>query len=256
MIYGRKPIMSPALETSLLNAVVMFTKQNKWKQWGLHYIRKQGSAFLLEGPPGCGKTTIANWLSLRIRKKGLKEVSFADFGSGDPGQNARNIRSIFEDAKDHSLMTVYLDECDAVLVNRDNLGPDAQWMMEVINELLQQIDKYPGLVILSTNRVHALDPALFRRLLAIIHVPPPEFDERVKLWNNKIPDSHPLRLTPSEVKELATLQLTGAEIENSILNYSGDIIRRDGKPTYKGLFDTAKKLYIKKRNLYSETSHS
>jgi SpoVK/Ycf46/Vps4 family AAA+-type ATPase len=73
MIHGKKPVMTRAVERAVMNAVVMYQQRKKWKQWGLHLIRKQGACILLEGPPGCGKTTIAEYLALRIRKKGMKQ---------------------------------------------------------------------------------------------------------------------------------------------------------------------------------------
>lgn len=233
--------MSAALEAAVLDAVVMFSKVKEWKKWGLHKIRKQGSAFLLHGPAGCGKTAVAEWISFRVRRKGMKSVSFADFGSGQPGELSRNIRDLFTNARKNGLMTIYMNECDAILINRDKLGPDAQWTLEVINELLVQIEEYKGLCILATNRVHALDPAVFRRCLAVIEVGFPEYEERVKLWKQKMPEEHPLRLSPAELKQLANLQISGAEIENAIINHSSDVIRREIKPSFKGLYEQASK---------------
>src|SRR4249919_2155779 len=100
MIHGSKPIMSAEIEGEILDALTMYQKRIKWKAWGLHNIRKQGAAILLEGPAGCGKTVIAEWAALKIRRKGLKEISFKDFGSQIPGENARGIASVFEECTD------------------------------------------------------------------------------------------------------------------------------------------------------------
>jgi SpoVK/Ycf46/Vps4 family AAA+-type ATPase len=228
----RKPIMSTELERQCLNAVSMYQNRQTWKQWGLDKIRRQGAAILLRGPAGCGKTVIAEYLALKIRRRGLKEVSFADFGSQIPGENARQIRKLFASAQENGAMTIYMDECDAILIDRNRLGADGQWMIEIVDELLVQIGKYTGLVILSTNRAETLDPALDRRLLAKIDVPIPEFPERVKLWNQKWPETYPIQLLERQVEQIAMLQLTGAEIENIIINVSSDVIRRKVKPNF------------------------
>lgn len=239
MIFGKKPIMSPELERQVLNAVTQYTKSADWKKWGLHNLRKQGAAILLQGPPGTGKTSIAEYLALKIRKKGLKSMSFADFGSHVPGENSRQIRKFFKEATANGYMTIFLDECEAVLWDRSNIVGSNTWMLEVIDELLAQISKYPGLIILATNRPQILDYALYRRLIANIEVLRPAAPERVRLWVDKIPEQHPLKLQPNQLEEIATLQLTGAEIENTIIIYSSDCLRNNHKPNFVGLMKVA-----------------
>ena len=239
MLHGKKPVMSPELERQVMNAVVMYSKRNEWKKWGLNKIRKQGSVILLEGPPGTGKTVIAEYVSIRIRKKGIKSMSFADFGSHVPGENARQIRKLFEEAKKNGEMTVFLDECEAVLWDRSRAGSTAMWMLEVIDELLQQIGKYSGLTILASNKSELLDYALDRRLLARIHVGKPEKRERIRLWRDKMPDEHPLKMSFEQIQQIATLQLTGAEIENVIMDFSSDCLRASRKPLFEDLYNIA-----------------
>lgn len=231
--------MSAALEAQVMNAVVQYSKFQNWKKWGLHRIRKQGAAILLKGPPGTGKTTIAEYLALKIRKKGIKSLSFADFGSHVPGENSRQIRRFFEEAKDNGFMTVFLDDCEAVLWDRSRAGGSAMWMLEVIDELLVQIGKYHGLTILATNKDELLDYAIYRRLIAIIDVPRPEKSERIRLWKQKLPDEFPLKLSIEQFQEIATLQLSGAEIENVIIDYASTCLRTDKQPNYQQLHDVA-----------------
>jgi SpoVK/Ycf46/Vps4 family AAA+-type ATPase len=261
MIHGRKPIMSPALEKQVMNAVVMFSKRALWKKWGMHTVRKQGAAILLKGPPGCGKTRIAEYLALNIRRKGIKELLFADFGSHVPGENSRQIRRIFSDAEENGGMTIFLDECEAVLWDRSKAGSTAMWMLEVIDELLAQIGKYKHLTILATNKDELLDSALYRRLLAVIHVGFPEKTERIKLWQQKLPHEFPLKLSIEMFNEIATLQLSGAEIETAIIDVASDCIRRDIKlPKFEMLFAMATQImeererHERARELQNETT--
>lgn len=205
-------------------------------------LRKQGAAILLEGPPGTGKTRIAEYLSLSIRKKGMKEISFADFGSHVPGENARQIRLLFEYGREHDDMTLCLDECEAILWDRSRAGSTAMWMLEVIDELLAQIAKYPGLMILISNKAELLDAALERRLIARIYVGVPEYRERLALWRTKMPHGFPLKLTLPETEKLANLVLTGAEIENAIILCASDALRAKKLPKFTRLVEEAKKL--------------
>lgn len=234
--------MSPELEKQVMNAVSQYQQRQLWKKWGMHTLRKQGAAILLEGPPGTGKTRIAEYLSLTVRKKGMKEISFADFGSHVPGENSRQIRSIFDYGHDHDDMTLFFDECEAVLWDRSRAGSTAMWMLEVIDELLMQIGKYQGLMILSSNKPELLDPSLERRLIARIMVGVPEYRERMALWRTKMPHAFPLKLTTQDVEHLANLVVTGAEIEIAIIQCASDALRAKKQPTFKTLFHETKKL--------------
>lgn len=242
MIHGQKPIMSAALEAQVMNSVAQYSKLDKWKKWGMHRIRKQGAAILLQGPPGTGKTTIAEYVALKVRRRGIKSMSFGDFGSHVPGENARQIRKFFQEAKDNNWMTIFLDDCEAVLWDRSRAGGSAMWMLEVIDELLVQIGRYQGLIFLATNKPELLDYALYRRLIAVITVERPTPPERLRLWQQKMPPEFPLKLSINELDKIATLQLTGAEIENAIIDYASDCLRTDKAPKFSGLYAGAEEV--------------
>jgi SpoVK/Ycf46/Vps4 family AAA+-type ATPase len=127
---------------------------------------------------------------------------------------------------------VFLDDCEAILWDRSRAGSTAMWMLEVIDELLVQIGKYTGFQILATNKPELLDPALERRLLSTIVVDVPAILERYRLWQQKIPADYPLKLSIAEYEKLAgDFVVTGAEIENIIIEVSADALRQDKKPT-------------------------
>ena len=243
MIFGRKPIMTAAIESEILDALVMYQQRAKWKAWGLHNLRKQGAAILLEGPPGCGKTVIAEWAAIKVRKKGLKEISFKDFGSNEPGRNAKNIAQFFEECYERET-SYYVNECDSLLYDRKLLGPDMMWMLEIINEFLVQIERYPYLGFLSTNLVEIIDPALERRLLARIHIGRPELPERKKLWTVKMPEQIPFRFSDVQLDRIAALQLTGAEIETAIIKAASMVLRKNRKPKFEDFYQAADRFHF------------
>jgi ATP-dependent 26S proteasome regulatory subunit len=86
-----------------------------------------------------------------------------------------------------------------------------------INTLLTEIEKFDGIIILSTNRIDTLDEALERRISLIIEFPEPNFDKRVELWKVLVPSKMPLS-KDVVFDKLAEYKMTGGQIKNAILN--------------------------------------
>lgn len=224
------PILSKDVEERIEDAIQAFLKREQWEEWGLNKVREQGAAILLHGAPGLGKTLTAYLIAHKLHLR-ITEISMADYGSDKPGELARNIKKIFSGEitlaklEKRQIPIIFLDECDAMLVNRKSLGPDMVWMLEPINALLSEIGKWPGLVILATNLVSILDEALDRRLLAKIRFERPDENLRYKLWRAKWPVKFPLQPKNGELLDLAQHDMTGAEIENAFLLYAGRCLR-------------------------------
>ena len=228
----RTPILNDETQEQINRAISQYTHADKWKQWGLSTLRDQGACILLEGPPGTGKTTVAEYIALRIRKKGIKQIDFGEFGSQVPGENSRQIKRLFKEAKENGGMTIFLDEVEAVLWSRDKIAGSNTWMLEVIDTLLAEIAAYKYLIIMATNRPDMLDAAVMRRLIAKITVGLPDSATRAKLWKNKMPAKFPLKLTPGHIENLARITegMTGATIERIILNAASRAMMENRMP--------------------------
>lgn len=233
-----RPVMSAQLEAQVESTIAMYVGRLQWKDWGLAALRSAGATVLFEGPPGTGKTMIAEYLSNKIGR-GLVRMNMKDVGGKAPGDTERGIASTFERAKLKGYATLFLDECDTLLVARDRIGSDSFYMVGVINELLQQISIYKGFIALATNRADYLDPALKRRLLARIHIPRPEQPERLRLWQQKIPRQFPMQPTMIQFQKLSEINLTGAEIENAIVLEASNAIMENRTPTFATLQNAA-----------------
>ena len=214
------PIVSANTQDQINQAIAQYKDANKWRDWGLATLRAQGACILLEGPPGTGKTTIAEYIAIKVRKKGIKIIDFGEFGSQVPGENSRQIKKLFAEANKNGGMTIFLDEVEAVLWSRDRIAGSNTWMLEVIDTLLAEISKYKHLIIMATNRADMLDAAVMRRLIARIFVPLPDLETRRRLWVAKWPAKFPLRPTEAALSFLAerTEGMTGSTIERIILN--------------------------------------
>lgn len=233
----KKPIMSPEVEREVLAALAQYKHKNLWLEWGLKYLRKQGSCILLWGPPGCGKTVIAGYMCFLL-KFGMKTLDLSTFGSKIPGENERNLQIFFEECKRDG-KAIFIDEGDSVLWNREKAS-DNQWMVAVINKLLTLIAEYPHPLLVATNRKKDLDPAFISRVLADVHVPRPNFDMRLQLWEQKIPKKYPWQPTQVQLQELSQWDLNGREIEHVLFVASGNCIMDKKVPNFEAVCNVAK----------------
>ena len=120
------------------------------------------SGLLLAGPPGTGKTTVAKVLAAQARAS-FYPISGADVISKWVGDSERNIRQLFERARENRPSIVFIDEIDAIAGRRgESLGVHDSH----VNQLLAEIDGLAGqrgvFVVGATNRPDQLDPALLR----------------------------------------------------------------------------------------------
>ena len=111
------------------------------------------------GPPGTGKTAWASWLAEQLDMPLLLKQG-SDLLDPYVGGTEQKIAAAFEQAKSENGVLV-LDEVDSFLFSRDNA--QRSWERSQVNEMLTQIERFDGLLIVSTNLMDILDPAVLRR---------------------------------------------------------------------------------------------
>jgi len=137
-------------------------------------------SLLLYGPPGCGKTSIANYLANKLDLP-LVTARLDTLISSLLGNTAKNLRRIFDFANKQPCV-LFLDEFDAIAKARDDQHELGE-LKRVVNSLLQNMDAYcqGGILIAATNHQELLDDAIWRRFQTIIEVPKPEESEIEKM---------------------------------------------------------------------------
>lgn len=111
------------------------------------------------GPPGTGKTAFAGHLARELdRPLLIKRAS--DLLSMWVGEAEKNIAGAFQEARDENAVLL-IDEADSFLANR--AGAQRNWEVTQVNEMLQQIEHFDGVLICTTNRIDQMDPAVLRR---------------------------------------------------------------------------------------------
>jgi ATPase family associated with various cellular activities (AAA) len=174
---------------------------------------------LVYGPPGCGKTEIAKFVSARLGLPLLTARSDSLISSF-LGSTAKNVRLLFEAAMRRPCV-LFLDEFDALAKKRDDNNELGE-LKRVVISLLQNIDSMDGKTVLvaATNHPHLLDPAVWRRFSYRVEVFPPSQEIRARIFTRFLREFAPRDGT--EVLALASDGMTGADIrgvsEESIRN--------------------------------------
>jgi hypothetical protein len=184
--------------------------------WGFAGKLSRGLGFtaLFAGDSGTGKTlaaeVLANVLGLELYRIDLSAVV-----SKYIGETEKNLRRVF-DAAEHSGAILLFDEADALFGKRSEVRDSHDRYANIeVSYLLQRMECYRGLAILTTNHKAALDGAFMRRLRFVVHFPFPEVAEREAIWRRAFPLSTPTR--DLAYAKLARLQASGGHIQNIAL---------------------------------------
>jgi SpoVK/Ycf46/Vps4 family AAA+-type ATPase len=138
---------------------------------------------------------------------------------------------VFEAAEGSGAVLLF-DEADALFGKRSEVRDSHDRYANIeVGYLLQRMELYNGLVILTSNLKNALDPAFLRRLRFVIQFPFPEFDERRRIWQRVFPPAMPA--AGIEVDRLAALSLAGGNIRNVALN-AAFLAADEGQPVAMG----------------------
>ena len=162
------------------------------------------NSILLFGPPGCGKTKLAAYISKEVSLP-LVTARLDSMVSSYLGNTSKNIRAVFEYAKSVPCV-LFLDEFDAIAKIRDDNNELGE-LKRVVNSLLQNIDdlKNGSIIIAATNHEHLLDPAVWRRFGFKIEIGPPDNISRTELIRLFLPDDE----LPQKEIDLASAAMTG-----------------------------------------------
>ena len=144
-------------------------------------------------------------------------LSHTDTGEGIPPEN---LARIFDEAQNAHAMLLF-DEADSLFGKRTELrtAQDRFANLEV-NYILQRMESFDGVSVLTTNAEAAIDPALQRRLNFRIRFPEPEIEERLRLWRQQLPTA---AVSPGEIPDDKLLplavrfEMTGGYIKNAIV---------------------------------------
>jgi hypothetical protein len=188
------------------------------ERWGYqrHLGISRGVAGLYSGEPGTGKTMAASVVASELGLE-LVRIDLSAVVSKYVGETEKNLAKIFDEAQDAHAMLLF-DEADSLFGKRTELktAQDRFANLEV-NYILQRMESFDGVSVLTTNAESSIDPALQRRLNFRIRFPEPETDEREQLWRQLLPPQAGLHDGVDFHALAERFDMTGGYIKNAVV---------------------------------------
>jgi hypothetical protein len=211
-------LVLPDGQVEILRQIVANARQSAvvLRNWGFasRYSRGLGLSAMFAGSSGTGKTMAAGILARELDRD-LYQIDLATMVSKYIGETEKNLRRVF-DAAERSGAILLFDEADALFGKRSQVrdSHDRYANLE-ISYLLQRMESYRGIAILTTNMQNALDTAFQRRLRFVMQFPFPDAPSRARIWRGVFPSQAPT--AELDYARLAQLSVTGGVIRNIAL---------------------------------------
>ncbi len=218
-VAGWADLVLPEREHQVLRDIALHVRQRTqvYETWGFAQksARGPGSSALFAGPSGTGKTMAAEVLANELELD-LYCIDLSQVVSKYIGETEKNLGRVFDAAEAGGTILLF-DEADALFGKRSEVKDSHDRYANIeVSYLLQRMEAYRGLALLTTNMKSALDQAFWRRLRFVAQFPFPTAEQRAAIWQRIFPPETPTDgLDPLR---LAQLNVTGGNIRNIALN--------------------------------------
>jgi hypothetical protein len=216
---GWEDIVLPDLQADVLRDITVHVRYRAevYDRWGFaaKSTRGLGISALFAGPSGTGKTMAAEVLARELRLD-LYRIDLSSVVSKYIGETERNLRRVFDAAEEGGAILLF-DEADALFGKRTEVKDSHDRYANIeVSYLLQRMECYRGLAILTTNFRSAIDTAFLRRIRFVVEFPFPRAAERQEIWRRTFPPETPLG--ELDLPRLARLNVAGGSIRNIAVN--------------------------------------
>jgi hypothetical protein len=211
-------LVLPEPQRRVLLEIAVHVRQRAtvYERWGFgaRGARGLGIAALFAGPSGTGKTLAAEVLAAALRLD-LYRIDLSAVVSKYVGETEKNLRRVFGAAEAGGAVLLF-DEADALFGKRAEVKDAHDRYANVeTGYLLQRMEAYRGLAVLTTNTKSALDPAFLRRLRFVVQFPFPDAAQREQIWRRAFPPQTPTAGLDAAL--LSRLSVAGGNIRNIAL---------------------------------------
>ena len=212
-------IVLPAGSVKTLREIAGQVRQRAtvYEKWGFaaKSARGLGISALFAGASGTGKTMAAEVLANELNLD-LYQIDLSALVSKYIGETEKNLRRVFDAAEEGGAILLF-DEADALFGKRSEVNDSHDRYANIeVSYLLQRMESYRGLAILTTNMKESLDTAFLRRLRFVVQFPFPDAAQRAEIWRRVFPADTPLHALNHA--GLSRLDVAGGNIRNMALN--------------------------------------
>jgi hypothetical protein len=215
---GWDDLVLPDEQLHTLRALAAQVRQRPrvYREWGFAARTANGLGItaLFAGPSGTGKTLAAEVLAAELHLD-LYRIDLSQVISKYLGESEKALRRVFDAAEQGGAVLLF-DEADALFGKRSEVKDSHDRYANIeVSYLLQRMEAYSGLAILTTNQRAALDVAFLRRLRFVIAFPFPDAAQRARIWQRAFPSGTPT--VGLDFDKLARLNVSGGHIRNIAL---------------------------------------
>lgn len=212
-------LVLPELQRQTLREIAVHVRQRMkvYELWGFaeKSARGLGITALFGGASGTGKTMAAEVLANELRLD-LHRIDLSQVVSKYIGETEKNLRRVFDAAEEGGAVLLF-DEADALFGKRSEVKDSHDRYANIeVSYLLQRMESYRGLAILTTNMKSALDTAFLRRIRFSVQFPFPDAAQRAEIWRRIFPAKTPTK--DLDINRLAQLNVAGGNIRNIAMN--------------------------------------
>jgi hypothetical protein len=215
---GWEDLVLPAAQVNLLREIAAQVRRRAtvYEKWGFAAkgARGLGVSALFAGASGTGKTMAAEVLARELRLD-LYRIDLSSVVSKYIGETEKNLRRVFNAAETGGAILLF-DEADAIFGKRSEVKDSHDRYANIeVSYLLQRMESYRGLAILTTNLKSSLDTSFLRRIRFVVPFPFPDAAQRANIWRRVFPAGVPTEGLDPE--RLARLNVAGGNIRNIAL---------------------------------------
>ena len=193
-------------------------RRTVYDSWGFEtrMATSRGLTALFYGPPGTGKSMVAGLIARELNLD-LYRVDLARITSKWIGETEKNLAEVFDAGEDGQCVILF-DEADSLFAKRTEVKSSVDRYANLeVNYLLQRLDTFEGVAILTTNLEGSIDNAFKRRMSLRLAFPFPDEDMRVRLWTAHIPPEVPTSGDFDFADLAKRFPMSGGYIRNSAL---------------------------------------
>jgi AAA+ superfamily predicted ATPase len=239
-------LVLPEAQKAVLKEIATHVQQRHkvYNEWGFagKSTRGLGISAMFSGESGTGKTMASEVLANEL-KLDLYRIDLSQIVNKYIGETEKNLKKVFEAAEGSGAILLF-DEADALFGKRSEVKDSHDRYSNIeVSYLLQKMEEYRGLAILTTNMKASLDKAFLRRIRFAMQFPFPDAQMRAEIWKRAFPKQTPTHAL--NIQKLSNLNVAGGNIRNIALNAAFSAAGKGGAVTMQDIQHAARGEYQK-----------